>query len=100
MIKIYYVYRLTNILLYHTQQLYFITTTPGLHVSTPLSHHQDLQRRDPILSKSSCTLGSQELTMSRIIIEKYISIVITYICEAQRSKTLIERKKDHNALWY
>ena len=42
-----------------TQQFYFITTTPGLHVSTPSSHHWALQGTVPRLSKFSCTLGSQ-----------------------------------------
>jgi len=32
-----------------TQQFYYITTTPGLHVSTPSSHHQALQETDPRL---------------------------------------------------
>jgi hypothetical protein len=53
-----------------TQQFYFITTTPGLHISTPSSHHQALQGTDPILSKSSCTLRSQALTTGGIIIVK------------------------------
>jgi len=30
-----------------TQQFYFITTTPGLHVSTPSSRHQAFQGTDP-----------------------------------------------------
>jgi len=53
-----------------TQQFYFITTTPGLHVSTPSSHHQALQGTDPRLSKFSCTLGSQALTVGGVIIVK------------------------------
>jgi hypothetical protein len=30
-----------------TQKFYFVTATPGLHVSNPLSHHQALQVTDP-----------------------------------------------------
>jgi hypothetical protein len=46
-----------------TQQFYFIITAPGLHVSTPSSHHQAPQGTDPRLSKFSCTLWSQSLTI-------------------------------------
>jgi len=56
-----------------TQQFYFITTTPGLYVSTPSGHHQALQGTDQRLYKFSCTLGSQALTIRGIIVKVHIN---------------------------
>jgi hypothetical protein len=39
------------------KQFYFITTTPGLHVSTSSSHHQAIQGTDPRLSKYTVHSG-------------------------------------------
>ena len=49
-----------------TKQFYFITTIPGLHISTPSSHHQAFKGTEPRLSKFSCTLGSQALKIGGI----------------------------------
>jgi hypothetical protein len=39
-----------------TQQFLLLSTTAGLHVVTPLSHHQALQWTDPRLFNSWCTI--------------------------------------------